>query len=85
MLSGPSRSTADSCGLVPSPDAQRWFDRLQERTRAAQTEAATHLDCLLPVMLHEELGEIDAKNLASALALRKILEHKSARDPRGIR
>lgn len=45
---------------VPSLDAQRWFDRLQDRARAARaahTEAATHLDRLLPAMLHEAFGE----------------------------
>lgn len=45
---------------IPSLDDQRWFDRLQERARAAraaQTEAATHLDRLLPAMLHEAFGE----------------------------
>lgn len=45
---------------VPSLDAQRWFDRLQDRARAAraaQTEAAAHLDRLLPAMLHEAFGE----------------------------
>ncbi|MBA3895868.1 MAG: restriction endonuclease subunit S, partial [Sphingomonadaceae bacterium] len=45
---------------VPALDAQRWFDRLQDRARAAraaQTQAATHLDRLLPAMLHEAFGE----------------------------
>lgn len=44
---------------VPSLDAQRWFDRLQDRARAAraaQTQAATHLDRLLPAMLQEAFG-----------------------------
>lgn len=44
---------------IPPLDAQRWFDRLQDRARAAraaQTEAV-HLDCLLPAMLHEAFGE----------------------------
>jgi type I restriction enzyme S subunit len=44
--------------MVPAPslDAQRWFDRLQAKVRAARTaqaEAAAHLDRLLPAMLHE--------------------------------
>lgn len=41
---------------VPSLDAQRWFDRLQLKAlaaRAAQIEATTHVDRLLPAMLHE--------------------------------
>lgn len=41
---------------TPSLDAQRWFDRLQAKARAAraaQTQAATHLDRLLPALLHE--------------------------------
>jgi len=45
---------------IPPLDAQRWFDSLQDRARAAraaQTEAATHLDRLLPAMLHEAFGE----------------------------
>lgn len=45
---------------APSLDAQRWFDRLQAKARAARTaqaEAATHLDRLLPAMLHEVFGE----------------------------
>lgn len=44
---------------VPPLDAQRWFDRLQHRARAAraaQTQAATHLDRLLPALLHEAFG-----------------------------
>lgn len=47
---------------VPAPplEAQRWFDRLQAEAsaaRAAQVKAATHLDHLLPAMLHEAFGE----------------------------
>lgn len=45
---------------MPSLDAQRWFDRLQAKARAARTaqaEAATHLDRLLPALLHETFGE----------------------------
>lgn len=47
---------------VPAPplEAQRWFDRLQAKARAAraaQAEAAAHLDRLLPSMLHEAFGE----------------------------
>lgn len=41
---------------VPSLDAQCWFDRLQVKARAAraaQAGAATHLDRLLPALLHE--------------------------------
>jgi type I restriction enzyme S subunit len=41
---------------TPSLDAQRWFDRLQVTARAArvaQADAATHLDRLLPALLHE--------------------------------
>lgn len=41
---------------IPSLDAQRWFDRLQAKARAArtaQTEAATHLDRLVPALLHK--------------------------------
>ncbi len=44
---------------TPSLDAQRWFDRLQAKARAAraaEAEAATHLDRLLPAMLHEAFG-----------------------------
>ena len=45
---------------VPSLDDQRWFDRLQDRAhaaRAAQAEAASQLDHLLPAMLHEAFCE----------------------------
>ncbi len=47
---------------IPTPplEAQRWFDRLQAKARAAraaQTEAATHLDRLLPALLHQTFGE----------------------------
>lgn len=41
---------------MPSLEAQRWFDRLQVKARAAraaQADAATHLDRLLPALLHE--------------------------------
>ncbi len=41
---------------TPSLDAQLWFDRLQTKARAAraaQTGIATHVDRLLPAMLHE--------------------------------
>jgi type I restriction enzyme S subunit len=41
---------------MPSLDAQHWFDQLQTKARAAraaQSEAAAHLDRLLPAMLHE--------------------------------
>lgn len=41
---------------MPSLDAQRWFDRVQAKARAAraaQADAATHLDRLLPALLHE--------------------------------
>lgn len=44
---------------TPSLDAQRWFDHLQAKARAAraaEAEAATHLDRLLPAMLHEAFG-----------------------------
>lgn len=44
--------------MVPAPSlgAQQWFDQLQTEVRAAraaQSDAATHLDRLLPAMLHE--------------------------------
>ena len=41
---------------TPSLDAQRWFDRLQAKARAAraaQADAGAHLDRLLPALLHE--------------------------------
>ncbi len=41
---------------VPSLNAQRWFDRIQDAARTArvaQADAATHLDRLLPALLHE--------------------------------
>ena len=44
---------------TPSLDAQRWFGRLQAKARAARTaqaEAATHIDRLLPALLHEAFG-----------------------------
>lgn len=44
---------------VPSLDAQRWFDSLQAKARAAkaaQAEATAHLDQLLPAMLNEVFG-----------------------------
>lgn len=46
---------------VPTPplEAQRWFDRLQAKARAAraaQAEAAATLDHLLPALLHEAFG-----------------------------
>ena len=44
---------------VPSLDAQLWFDSLQFKARAAkaaQAEATTHLDQLLPAMLDEVFG-----------------------------
>lgn len=45
---------------IPPLDAQRWFDRLQAKARAAraaQSEAAATLERLLPAMLHEAFGE----------------------------
>ena len=44
---------------VPSLDAQLWFDSLQAKARAAkaaQAEATTHLDQLLPAMLDDVFG-----------------------------
>lgn len=44
---------------LPSLDAQRWFDNLQAKSRAireAQTQSQSHLDALLPAMLHEAFG-----------------------------
>lgn len=44
---------------VPSLDVQSRFDRLQataRAARAAQAAAATHLDALLPALLHEAFG-----------------------------
>ena len=44
---------------TPSLDAQRWFDRLQTKSRAArvaQADATAHLDHPLPALLHEAFG-----------------------------
>ena len=44
---------------VPSPEKQRWFDRLQAKVRAlrkAHAETSGELDALIPAMLHEVFG-----------------------------
>lgn len=44
---------------LPSLAAQYWFDSLQAKARVireAQTETQSHLDALLPAMLHETFG-----------------------------
>ena len=44
---------------VPSPEKQRWFDRLQAKVRAlrkAHAETSGELDALIPAMLHELFG-----------------------------
>ena len=44
---------------VPSPEKQRWFDRLQAKVRTlrkAHAETSGELDTLIPAMLHEVFG-----------------------------
>ena len=44
---------------VPSPEKQRWFDRLLAKVRAlrkAHAETSGELDALIPAMLHEVFG-----------------------------
>ena len=55
-----SRALADICVPLPSLDAQKSFDTLQMKVRAAvaaQREAAVELDKLLPALLHEAFAE----------------------------
>ena len=44
---------------IPSPEKQRWFDRLQAKVQAlreAHAETSGELDTLIPAMLHEVFG-----------------------------
>jgi hypothetical protein len=48
--------------LLPSVDAQRWFDAVQEHVGAARgrmTSAETDLAALLPSLLHHAYGEAE--------------------------